>query len=74
MICRSLVTALAFLFFTPVLLASASAPEALKEPAQDGTSLLSGAAPLLEPSTLVLVGLGLIGLAVFRTRYRQEHD
>ncbi|MBI4881039.1 MAG: PEP-CTERM sorting domain-containing protein [Planctomycetes bacterium] len=73
MTCRSMIAVLAFVL-APALKASAAAAESLEGSAQEGASLLSGAAPLLEPSTLVLVGLGLIGLAVFRTRYRQEHD
>jgi len=33
---------------------------------------VSVASPVLEPSTLVLIGLGLVGLAVFRARFRHE--
>ncbi len=32
----------------------------------------ASAAPMLEPTTLLLVGIGLVGIAIFRTRYRHE--
>lgn len=34
----------------------------------------ASAPPLLQPSTLVLVGLGLVGLAVFRARAQNHRE
>lgn len=38
------------------------------------TANLAATAPLLDPSTLVLVGLGLVGLAVFRSRLGHQDE
>jgi PEP-CTERM motif len=48
--------------FGPVVLAT----EAPVAPAQ------AGATPMLEPSTLLMVGLGLVGIAIFRSRHRDS--
>ena len=48
--------------------AIAATTEAVTEPVTAQTA----SQPLLEPSTLLLVGVGLIGLAVYRARYRDQ--
>lgn len=48
--------------------AFAATTETIPEPVTAQTA----SQPLLEPSTLLLIGVGLIGLAVYRARYRDQ--
>lgn len=48
--------------------AFAATTEAIPEPVTAQTA----SQPLLEPSTLLLIGVGLVGLAVYRARYRDQ--
>jgi hypothetical protein len=57
-----------------IALLSASLLALVSSARADDTSGIKAAVagPLLEPSTLALIGLGLVGLAVFRARFRDE--
>ena len=45
-------------------------PSAVHAEDLEATAALAGHSPLLEPSTLVILGLSLVALAVFRARFR----